>query len=45
MLLSAVPLLLLAALGYAQPQDVPPRATRAISLVGNDIYLYGGKSV
>ncbi|KAF9354536.1 hypothetical protein BGX26_007637 [Mortierella sp. AD094] len=33
---------LLAAVTFAQPQDIPARSTRAITLVGNDIYLYGG---
>lgn len=34
---------LFAAVACAQPQSVPARATRAITVVGDDVYLYGGK--
>ncbi|KAI1307869.1 hypothetical protein EDD11_004371 [Mortierella claussenii] len=33
---------LLVAVACAQPQSVPARSTRAITLLGDDIYLYGG---
>ncbi|KAF9927579.1 hypothetical protein FBU30_003044 [Linnemannia zychae] len=32
----------LAAVACAQPQNIPPRSTRAITLIGNNLYLYGG---
>ncbi|KAF9148108.1 hypothetical protein BG015_010184 [Linnemannia schmuckeri] len=35
---------MLVALACAQPQNVPPRTTRAITLIGNNLYLYGGSS-
>ncbi|KAF9122319.1 hypothetical protein BGW39_009845 [Mortierella sp. 14UC] len=35
---------MLATLACAQPQNVPPRSTRAITMVGNNLYLYGGSS-
>ncbi|KAG0243039.1 hypothetical protein BGX31_011274 [Mortierella sp. GBA43] len=35
-------LTLFATVAYAQPQDVPARSTRAITLVGDTIFLYGG---
>ncbi|KAG0324009.1 hypothetical protein BG004_003567 [Podila humilis] len=35
---------LLAAVANAQPMNAPPRTSRAIALVGSDVYLYGGKS-
>ncbi|KAG0281382.1 hypothetical protein BGZ95_004412 [Linnemannia exigua] len=34
----------LVTLACAQPQNVPPRSTRAITLIGNNLYLYGGSS-
>ncbi|KAG0284906.1 hypothetical protein BGZ96_010756 [Linnemannia gamsii] len=43
-LLFSVALSMLAALACAQPQNVPPRTTRAITLIGNNLYLYGGSS-
>ncbi|ORZ28696.1 hypothetical protein BCR41DRAFT_2796 [Lobosporangium transversale] len=33
---------LIIAVACAQPQSVPPRSTRAITLVGDDVFLYGG---
>ncbi|KAG0380755.1 hypothetical protein BGX24_005400 [Mortierella sp. AD032] len=41
---SAVLLMTLATLACAQPQNIPPRSTRAITLIGNNLYLYGGSS-
>ncbi|KAG0260685.1 hypothetical protein BG011_001692 [Mortierella polycephala] len=35
-------LFILAAIVCAQPQSEPARETRAITLIGSDIYLYGG---
>ncbi|KAF9909492.1 hypothetical protein EC991_008474 [Linnemannia zychae] len=35
---------MLASLACAQPQNVPPRSTRAITLIGDNLYLYGGSS-
>ncbi|KAI7818170.1 hypothetical protein BC939DRAFT_300756 [Gamsiella multidivaricata] len=35
---------LFAAVVCAQPQTVPARATKAIALIGNDVYLYGGSA-
>ncbi|KAF9100769.1 hypothetical protein BGX29_006266 [Mortierella sp. GBA35] len=43
-LFSAVALSMLVAVACAQPQNVPPRATRAITLIGNTLYLYGGSN-
>ncbi|KAK3838687.1 MAG: hypothetical protein JOS17DRAFT_730950 [Linnemannia elongata] len=43
-ILFSVALSMLAALACAQPQNVPPRTTRAITLIGNNLYLYGGSS-
>ncbi|KAG0054218.1 hypothetical protein BGZ83_011739 [Gryganskiella cystojenkinii] len=33
---------LVAAVAYAQPQADPPRTSRAITMIGNNVYLYGG---
>ncbi|KAG0055487.1 hypothetical protein BGZ90_005738 [Linnemannia elongata] len=43
-ILFSVALSMLAALACAQPQNVPARTTRAITLIGNNLYLYGGSS-
>ncbi|KAF9542233.1 hypothetical protein EC957_002244 [Mortierella hygrophila] len=43
-ILFSVALSMLAALACAQPQNVPPRTTRAITLIGDNLYLYGGSS-
>ncbi|KAG9072388.1 hypothetical protein KI688_000158 [Linnemannia hyalina] len=43
-ILFSVALSMLAALACAQPQNVPPRTTRAITLIGENLYLYGGSS-
>lgn len=36
--------LLFTAVVTAQPLNIPARTTRAVTLVGNNIYLYGGKN-
>ncbi|KAF9144492.1 hypothetical protein BGX30_012565 [Mortierella sp. GBA39] len=43
-ILFSVALSMLAAMACAQPQNVSPRTTRAITLIGNNLYLYGGSS-